>query len=155
MHRKLFTPALYKYLMPIFGQKATLTLQAYDTQEGVGKGDSPAPPRGKCCEKTAHPLQPLGHEDPAKQAPSSPPWCQSSAKASQKHTRRDNWPMYALLENVTILLLLGWPKSSLELTPPKDILFIIGDWNAKVGSQETPGVTGKFSFVYRTKQGKG
>ena len=34
----------------------------------------------------------------------------------------------------------------LELTPPKDILFIIGDWNAKVGSQETPGVTGKFGF---------
>ena len=32
----------------------------------------------------------------------------------------------------------------LELTPHKDILFIIGDWNAKVGSQETPGVTGKF-----------
>ena len=30
-----------------------------------------------------------------------------------------------------------------ELTPPKDVLFIIGDWNAKVGSQETPGVTGK------------
>ena len=35
----------------------------------------------------------------------------------------------------------------LELTPPKkDVLFIIGDWNAKVGSQETPGVTGKFGF---------
>ena len=32
----------------------------------------------------------------------------------------------------------------LELTPKKDVLFIIGDWNAKVGSQETPGVTGKF-----------
>ena len=32
----------------------------------------------------------------------------------------------------------------LELTPKKDILFIIGDWNAKVGSQEIPGVTGKF-----------
>ena len=32
----------------------------------------------------------------------------------------------------------------LELTPPKDGLFIIGDWNAKVRSQETPGVTGKF-----------
>ena len=30
----------------------------------------------------------------------------------------------------------------LELTPPKNVLFIIGDWNAKVGSQETPGVTG-------------
>ena len=32
----------------------------------------------------------------------------------------------------------------LELTPKKDVLFIIGDWNAKVGSQETPGVTSKF-----------
>ena len=34
----------------------------------------------------------------------------------------------------------------LELTPPKDVLFIIGDWNAKVGSQETPGITGKFGL---------
>ena len=34
----------------------------------------------------------------------------------------------------------------LELTPPKDVLIIIGDWNAKVGSQETPGVTGKFGL---------
>ena len=34
----------------------------------------------------------------------------------------------------------------LELTPKKDVLFIIGDWNAKVGSQETPGVTGKFAL---------
>ena len=34
----------------------------------------------------------------------------------------------------------------LELTPNKDVLFIIGDWNAKVGSQETPGVTGKFGL---------
>ena len=34
----------------------------------------------------------------------------------------------------------------LELTPQKDILFIIGDWNAKVGSQETPGVTGKLGL---------
>ena len=34
----------------------------------------------------------------------------------------------------------------LELTPPKDVPFIIGDWNAKVGSQETPGVTGKFGL---------
>ena len=34
----------------------------------------------------------------------------------------------------------------LELTPKKDVLFIIGDWNAKVGSQETPVVTGKFGF---------
>ena len=34
----------------------------------------------------------------------------------------------------------------LELTPPKDVVFIIGDWNAKVGSQETPGVTGRFGL---------
>ena len=34
----------------------------------------------------------------------------------------------------------------LELTPKKDVLFIIGDWNAKVGRQETPGVTGKFDL---------
>ena len=34
----------------------------------------------------------------------------------------------------------------LELTPKKDVLYIIGDWNAKVGSQETPGVTGKFGL---------
>ena len=41
----------------------------------------------------------------------------------------------------------------LELTPQKDILFIIGDWNATVGSQETPGVTGKFGFGMRNKAG--
>ena len=34
----------------------------------------------------------------------------------------------------------------LELTPEKDVLFIIGDWNAKIGSQETPGITGKFGL---------
>ena len=43
----------------------------------------------------------------------------------------------------------------LELTPKKDVLFIIGDWNEKVGSQETPGVTGKFGLGIRMKQGKG
>ena len=42
----------------------------------------------------------------------------------------------------------------LELTPKKDVLFIIGDWNAKVGSQETPGVTGKFGLGMQMKQGK-
>ena len=42
----------------------------------------------------------------------------------------------------------------LQLTPQKDVLFIIGDWNAKVGSQETPGVTGKFGLGVQMKQGK-
>ena len=43
----------------------------------------------------------------------------------------------------------------LELTSKKYVLFIIGDWNAKVGSQETPGVTGKFSLAVQMEQGKG
>ena len=42
----------------------------------------------------------------------------------------------------------------LELTPKKDVLFIIGDWNAKEGSQETPGVTGKFGLGVQNEAGQ-
>ena len=42
----------------------------------------------------------------------------------------------------------------LELTPKKDVLLIIGDWNAKVGSQETPGITGKFGLGVQNKTGQ-
>ena len=42
----------------------------------------------------------------------------------------------------------------LELTLKKDVLFITGDWNAKVGSQETPGVTGKFGLGVRNEAGQ-
>ena len=42
----------------------------------------------------------------------------------------------------------------LELTSKKDVLFIIGDWNVKVGSQETPGVTGKFGLGRRNEEGQ-
>ena len=42
----------------------------------------------------------------------------------------------------------------LELTPKKDVLFIIGDWNTKVGSQETPGVTGRFGLGVRNEPGQ-
>ena len=42
----------------------------------------------------------------------------------------------------------------LELTPKKDVLFIIGDWKAKVGSQETPGVTGKFGLGIQNEVGQ-
>ena len=42
----------------------------------------------------------------------------------------------------------------LELAPQKDVLFIIEDWNAKVGSQETPGVTGKFCFEVQDEAGQ-
>ena len=42
----------------------------------------------------------------------------------------------------------------LELTPKKDVLFIIGDWNTKVGSEETPGVTGKFGLGIQNEAGQ-
>ena len=45
-------------------------------------------------------------------------------------------------------------QNLLELTAKKDVLFIIGDWNAKVGSQETPGITGKFSLGVQNEAGQ-
>ena len=45
-------------------------------------------------------------------------------------------------------------QNILELTPKKDVLFIIGDWNAKVGSQETPGVTGRFGLGVHNEAGQ-
>ena len=42
----------------------------------------------------------------------------------------------------------------LELTPKQDVIFIIGDWNAKVGSQEIPGVTGKFGIGIQNEAGQ-
>ena len=45
-------------------------------------------------------------------------------------------------------------QDRLELTPKKDVLFIIGDWNAKVGSQETPGVTRKFGLGVQNEAGQ-
>ena len=45
-------------------------------------------------------------------------------------------------------------RDLLELTPKKDVLFMIGDWNAKVGSQETPGVTDKFGLGIQNEPGQ-
>ena len=45
-------------------------------------------------------------------------------------------------------------KDLLELTPKQDVLFIIGDWNDKIGSQETPGVTGKFGLGVQKEAGE-
>ena len=45
-------------------------------------------------------------------------------------------------------------KDLLEITPPKDVLFIMGDWNAKVGTQETPGVIGKFGLGVQNEAGQ-
>ena len=63
--------------------------------------------------------------------------------------------VYALTSNAEVEWLYEDLQDLLELTPKKDVLFIIGDWNAKVGSQETPGVTANLALDYRMKQGKG
>ena len=46
-------------------------------------------------------------------------------------------------------------QNFLELTPKKDVIFIIGDWNAKVGSQEIPGIQANLALEYRMNQGNG
>ena len=51
-------------------------------------------------------------------------------------------------------MVLWRPKDLLELTPPKHVLFIIGVWNAKVGSQETPWITGKFGLGVQNETGQ-
>ena len=57
-------------------------------------------------------------------------------------------------EEAEVELFCEYLQDLLELTPKKDIFFIIGDWNAKVGSQEKPGITGKFGLRMRMKQDK-
>ena len=71
--------------------------------------------------------------------------------------------------NITVIQVYAWTSNTeeaevkrlyedlqdlLELTPKKDVLFIIGDWNAKVGSQETPGVTGKLTLGLQNEAGR-
>jgi len=71
--------------------------------------------------------------------------------------------------NITVIQVYDWTSNTeepeieqfyedlqdlLELTPKKDIIFIIGDWNAKVGSQETPRVTGKFGLGVQNEAGQ-
>ena len=48
----------------------------------------------------------------------------------------------------------SWRWTVIELTPKKDVLFTLGDWNAKVGSRETPGVTGKFGLGVQNEAGQ-
>ena len=57
-------------------------------------------------------------------------------------------------EEAEVELFYGDLQDILELTPKKDVLFIIGDWNAKVGSQGTPGITGKFGLGMQNKAGQ-
>ena len=62
-------------------------------------------------------------------------------KASNAEEAEDEW-FYEDLQDL------------LELTPPKNVLFVIGDRNAKVGSQETPGVTGTFGLAVQSEVGQ-
>ena len=57
-------------------------------------------------------------------------------------------------EEVEVEQFYEYLQDLLELTPKKDVLFITGDWNAKVGSQETPGVTGKFGLGVQNEAGQ-
>ena len=65
--------------------------------------------------------------------------------------------VYALTSNAEVAdveLFYEFLQDLLELTPPKDVLFIIWDWNANVVSQETPGVTGKFGLGLQNEAGQ-
>ena len=62
--------------------------------------------------------------------------------------------VYALTSNVEEAEVEWFYENLWELTPRKDVLFIIGDWNAKVGIQETPGVTGKFDLGVQNEAGQ-
>ena len=63
-------------------------------------------------------------------------------------------PQLAMLEEAEVEWFYEDLQDLLELTPKKHVLFIIGDWNAKVGSQETPGVTGKFGLGVQKEAGQ-
>ena len=62
--------------------------------------------------------------------------------------------VYTQTSNAEELEVEWFYEDLLEIIPPKNVLFIIGDWNAKVGSQETPGVTGKFGLGIRNEAGQ-
>ena len=62
--------------------------------------------------------------------------------------------IYALTSNAEVEQFYEDLQDLLELTPKEDVLFIIGDWNAKVGSQETPEVMGKFGLGVQNEAGQ-
>ena len=63
-------------------------------------------------------------------------------------------PQPAMLKKLKLNSSMKDLQDLLERTPKKDVLFVLGDWNAKVGSQETPGVTGKFSLGIQNEAGQ-
>ena len=82
-------------------------------------------------------------------------FCLSYSGSSPSDCRRAGpFKMPHLAEEVEVEWFYEDLQDLLELTPPKDVLSLIGDWNAKLGSQETPGVTGKFGPVVQNEAGQ-
>ena len=63
-------------------------------------------------------------------------------------------PQEVMLKKLNLNSFVKTLQDLLELTPKKDVLFIIGDWKAKVGNQETPGATGKFDLGVQNEAGQ-
>ena len=78
-------------------------------------------------------------------------WSLFISKANHSITVTQAYALTSNAEETELEQLYEDLQDLLELTHKKDVLFIIGDWNAKVGSQETPGVTGKFGLGIRMK----
>ena len=79
--------------------------------------------------------------------------CSFPRQTIQHHGNPSLWPDHNA-EEAEVEWFYEDLQDRLELTPKKDVLFIIGDWNAKVGSQEIPGVTGKFGLGVQNEAGQ-
>ena len=79
--------------------------------------------------------------------------CSSPRQTIQYHSN-PNLCLTSNTEEAEVELFCEDLQDLLELTPKKDVLFIMGDWNAKVGSQETPAVTGNFGLRMRNEAGQ-
>ena len=79
-----------------------------------------------------------------------------SCMSSQNHStsQQSKYASTTNAEEAEVEWLYDDLQDFLELTPPKDVLFITGDWHVKVGSQEIPGITGKFSLGVQNKAGQ-
>ena len=78
----------------------------------------------------------------------------SSPRQTIQYHGNSNYALTSNAEEADVEQFYEDVQDLLELTPQKDVLFIIGDWNTKVGSQETPGVTGKFGLEVQNGAGQ-
>ena len=81
-------------------------------------------------------------------------WSLFVSKASHSILQQSKYALTSNVEKAEVEWFYEDLQELLELKPKKDVLFIIGDWNAKVGSQETPEVTGKFGLGVQNKAGQ-